>query len=151
VLTRADRALLDELQYRFPLAARPYRIVARRLGMTEQEVLARLAALQDRGIVRYTGVTFDLRRLGLHSTLAALAVPRARAAQAARIVNRCPQVSHNYARTGKYPLWFTVSARSKKELDKILEGIRRATGAAALLDLRTTRVFKARALFRMGG
>jgi DNA-binding Lrp family transcriptional regulator len=149
MLAQIDKLIIDELQFRFPLTPRPYQAVANRLSLSEQEVLLRLERLILIGMVRYTGITFDLRSLGFSSTLAALSVPHARLQHAAEIINSYPQVSHNYARTGKYSLWFTATEVSDAELGKLLTEIQYAAGASALLDLRTINVYKSRALFSM--
>jgi DNA-binding Lrp family transcriptional regulator len=144
-----DRMILDELQFRFPVTDRPYRTIARRLGLAEDIVIARAKALENRGVIRYTGILFDLNKLGAVSTLAALSVPPADIERVSQIINNYPNVSHNYLRKGDYNMWFTVSAPSKKRLKQIIREIRQSAGCGRALELDTQHVFKAKAVFRM--
>ena len=70
-----DRKLLNDIQGTLPVVDEPYKVVADRLGMTEEEVLRRLKSLREEGIIRRIGPTFDTRRLGYSSTLVAMRVP----------------------------------------------------------------------------
>ena len=64
-----DRAILNEIQSHFPIASRPYAEVGRRVGASEEEVLARVAAMADGGVIRRLGANFTSRKLGYSSTL----------------------------------------------------------------------------------
>ena len=56
-LTEEDRKLLNEYQSSFPLTARPYLAMAERLGMTEEQVIARLEMMKQAGVVSRVGVS----------------------------------------------------------------------------------------------
>ena len=86
--------ILGELQARFPLAERPYAEVAARLGVSEQVVLAQLAAASSSGHVRQLSAIFDTKSLGYESSLVAMRVPEVRLARAVSVVNAHPGVSH---------------------------------------------------------
>ncbi len=137
-----DLKLLAMVQEGFPLTARPFRDLGLSLGLTESEVMARLAGLQREGLVRRIGPILDLRKMGRGGILAALAVPVEEADEVAEVVNQYPEVSHNYLRPNEsgYNLWFTISAHQERILE-ILEEIRSRTGRK-LLVLPTGRIFK---------
>ena len=59
-----DRMLLDALRDGLPLVSRPYAAVAEASGLSEDEVLARLARLSDEGIIRRFGIVVRHRELG---------------------------------------------------------------------------------------
>lgn len=59
-----DRALLAALEPGLALVARPYAALGERIGLTEQEVIARLKRLQGQGIVTRFGVIVRHRELG---------------------------------------------------------------------------------------
>jgi len=63
-LDGCDRTLLTALQDGLPLVSRPYARVAEAVGISEDEVLARLARLADEGVVRRFGVIVRHRELG---------------------------------------------------------------------------------------
>ena len=63
-LTDLDQRLLNDFQRDFPLSPAPYAEIARRLGVTENDVLARLDALTRAGAVSRVGAVVRHRRLG---------------------------------------------------------------------------------------
>ncbi len=149
VLSSRDKRLLQAAQDDLPLVPRPYRVIARRCGMSEEEVLVRLNVLERQGIVRYAGVIFNMDDLNVVTSLIAMRVPRGRLRKVARVISRCPNVGHNYQRTGEYNLWFTLSASSERKFSRLLKEIQQETGIKDILDLRAERLFKRRAVFKL--
>ena len=145
----SDRALLNSVQSGLPVCARPFAEIGRQLGMTEDEVCARLARLRDAGVIRRIGAVFDSRRLGYTTCLVAARVPAARLEEVAAAINRYPGVTHNYVRTHAYNLWFTLGASSPEMFERILARIRGETGIADLRLLPATRVFQSRVRFHL--
>ena len=142
IMDEGDLKLLAAAQDGFPVASRPFREMGEALGMSEDEVMARLSRLQSRGLVRRIGPILDLRRLGRAGMLAAMQVPVDEADEAALVVNEYPEVSHNYLRpnVSGYNLWFTISA-SEERIEEILREIESRCGKRLLL-LPTERIFK---------
>ena len=126
-----DRRLLCEFQRDFPLESRPYLELGRRLGIAEDEVMARLAALLRAGFVSRVGPVFRPGRLGA-STLAAMAVPPGELARVADMVSGYAEVNHNYERGHSINLWFVVTAPSRERVDEVLEEIRTLSGIEVL-------------------
>lgn len=137
-----DLRLLAEVQDAFPIAPRPFLELGRTLGISEDQVISRLAALQKEGLVRRIGPILDLRKMGRSGILAALNVPLEEADGPANVVSEYPEVSHNYLRPNDsgYNLWFTVSG-TEERIQEILEEIRVKTGWKMLI-LPTLRIFK---------
>lgn len=137
-----DLRLLAEVQDAFPIAPRPFLELGRALGLSEDEVISRLAALQKDGLVRRIGPILDLRKMGRSGILAALNLPLEEADGAANVVSEYPEVSHNYLRPNDsgYNLWFTVSG-TEERIQEILEEIRVKTGRKMLI-LPTLKIFK---------
>lgn len=144
-----DRRLLNLIQEDFPLAPEPFAEVARRIGIAEDDLLARIGRLKEAGIIRRIGAVFDLRKLGFASTLCAARVPGEKLAAFVRTVNACPGVTHNYRRDDEYNVWFTLIAPGEEALTATLEGIRRETGVADILSLRAVKTFKINARFEV--
>ncbi|MEJ2670877.1 MAG: AsnC family transcriptional regulator, partial [Deltaproteobacteria bacterium] len=130
-----DRAILNEIQSHFPIASRPFAEVGKRVGASETEVLDRVAALTEAGIIRRLGANFTSRKLGYTSTLCAARVPPDRLDDFVAVVNRYPGVTHNYLRRHRYNVWFTLIAESEARLNQILEEISRAAGVPEILSL----------------
>lgn len=123
--------LLNGFQRDFPLDARPYRVIAERLGLDEATVLDTLGEWQREGVVSRVGAVFRPNTVG-RSTLAALAVPPERLQEVAEQVSAWPQVNHNYEREHGYNLWFVVAANSQRDLNATLLHIREQTGLTPL-------------------
>jgi DNA-binding Lrp family transcriptional regulator len=133
------RQLLDHFQRDFPVCERPYAELARRLNVSEQQVIDSLAELQANDFISRVGPVFNHHKAGA-STLAAIAVPEDQLEQAAAIINRFDEVNHNYAREHYYNLWFVVTAGDELQLQRTLNNIASAVGKN-LLNLPMKRAF----------
>ena len=142
-----DRAILNRIQSEFPIASRPYLVVAQELGIEEDEVIKRIIELKESGIIRRIGGNFAPKRLGFVSTLCAARVPKKKIAQFAAAVNRYPGVTHNYRRDHEYNIWFTFIAESMEEIETYLKEISSETGVTQILNLPATKVYKIKAQF----
>jgi DNA-binding Lrp family transcriptional regulator len=142
VLDDLDRAILNEIQSHFPIVSRPYAEVGSRVGAPEAEVLARVMAMTEAGIIRRLGANFTSRKLGYTSTLCAARVPQDKLDQFVAVVNRYPGVTHNYLRRHRYNVWFTLIAESEERLNQILQEISRASEVTEILSLPAYEVFK---------
>lgn len=149
LLDDIDKKLLDIVQDQFPLTSEPYREIGSLLGTSAEDVILRLKRMKDGKIIRRMGAIFDSKRLGYRSTLCAMKVPVDRIDEVAQIVNEYPGVTHNYLRDHEYNMWFTITARSRQELDAIMAEIREKTGIHSMSDLPAVRMFKIRVRFSM--
>jgi DNA-binding Lrp family transcriptional regulator len=147
VIARKD--VLKKLQSDFPLVDHPFEWIGREMGLSEAEALAYFKKLKKDGILRYIGMTFDLRKLGVISTLVAMRVPKKQLAKTVAVINAYPQVSHNYLRSDDYNVWFTLSTASAGRQKTILAEIRKRTGIDDMLNLGTRHLFKSRAVFEV--
>jgi len=144
-LDRKDKELLQLMQDDFPLESHPYAVLANKLGLTEDEVFARVKRLYAEGVIRKLRTILDAQKLGTcFSTLIAMKVPEDKMNHVVSIVNEYMSVTHNYRREHDYNLWFTVTACGDKNLRATVEEIKRRAGIpdSDVLDLPTTRVFK---------
>jgi DNA-binding Lrp family transcriptional regulator len=148
-LDKIDKKILQVIQSSFPLTPRPFLTLAQSaLGGTleEKEVLSRVKALVEGGVIRRLGPIIDTQALGNTGSLLAMKVPEERLEEVSKIINAYPGVSHNYLRRGRnkdipYNVWFTMSASSPKELAKKLKEIEEKTGLV-VRNLPTTKKFK---------
>lgn len=123
-----DRLIINELQGGFPVAERPYRDAAARLGTTEEELLRRLEALLAAGTLSRFGPMYQAERLGGALTLAAMQVPPEDFERVAGIVNGFPEVAHNYEREHAFNMWFVLATDTPARSDAVIADIERATG-----------------------
>jgi len=130
-----DKSIVNRIQSEFPITSRPYLAVADELGLTEKEVLDRVARLKKNGIFRRIGGNFVPGKLGFVSTLCAARVPADKIENFASIVNRYPGV------------WFTFISPSMDEIEANLKKIAEDSGVSDILNLPATKVFKINAQF----
>jgi len=122
LLNTTDRAILNIIQTGFPLVSRPYAAVAVEVGLSEAEVLSRVAALQDAGIIRRIGGIFASDKLGFSSTLVALKVAAEKLEAVALAISAYPGVTHNYERAHEFNLWFTLVAKHRQKWNRFSVG-----------------------------
>ena len=127
-LDSVDRRIIDELQGGFPLVERPYAEAAAGLGITEDDLLARLQHLLDDKVLTRFGPMFQIERMGGAFVLAALAAPEAHYDEVAAKVNALPQVAHNYRREHALNMWFVLATETPDGIGEAIARIERETG-----------------------
>jgi siroheme decarboxylase len=137
-----DRRLLNRIQSDFPLVERPFEELGRPLGISEEDVIARMRALKAGRIVRQVSAIFDTKSLGYKSSLVAMRVDPDRISEAARLINEHPGVTHNYERNHQYNLWFTIAVPPTSDLEAVVQRIHELTGAEVTRVMYTLRLFK---------
>jgi DNA-binding Lrp family transcriptional regulator len=139
-----DRQLLNAIQGAVPLVPRPFAAIGAGQGLSEDEVLARLAALSAAGVLRQVSAIFDTARLGYRSTLVAAVVAPDRLDAAAAVIGGHPGVSHNYERASAWNLWFTLAVPpdSRLGLEATAARLAAAAGCERYRLLPALQVFK---------
>ncbi len=111
-----DKTILAQLQRDIPLCEHPFLAIAEQLSSTEDEIIARIAALRSGGIIRDISAIFHPPALGYRQALVAFAAGT-NPDTAGEIVAAHPGVSHCYARNHeRYSLWFTLAVSSQSTL-----------------------------------
>jgi DNA-binding Lrp family transcriptional regulator len=128
-----DRRIVNALQGDFPIFARPFRAAAERIGLDEDELIARIETMCADGRLSRFGPLFDAEKLGGVVTLAALAAPEERFEAVAAAVNAHAEVAHNYAREHALNMWFVVSAEKPERIAEVIADIERETGLEVLV------------------
>jgi len=143
-----DRSLLDDWQRDFPVVQYPFSELARAVGTTEEDVLARLTEMKQEGRISRVGATCAPNTLSA-STLAAVAAPAARLEEVAAIINDEPGVNHSYQREDEWNLWFVATGPDRAAVDALLDRISTRSGLR-VIDLRLLRPFNIDLGFKMG-
>ena len=131
-LDEVDAALIDGFQSGFPVEERPFRAVGETLGVSEDEALARVDRLRERGVFRRFGAVLNPPVIG-SSTLAAVSAPEDRFEEVVEVINGYRQVNHNYRRDHEWNVWFVVTAGTRERRDEILTEIEERTGLPVLV------------------
>lgn len=140
--TDLDAELLNAIQWSFPLDATPFAVLAERLGTTEEDVIRRLQAAKDAGVLRQLSAIFDTRALGYSSALVAAKIDPERVDDAAAVISEHPGVSHNYKRNHAYNLWYTLAVPPGEDFDAHLDVLHRESGARVTRKLPTLQLYK---------
>jgi DNA-binding Lrp family transcriptional regulator len=141
-LDEIDKKLLNDIQWVFPLVDRPYLEIAGKHGLTEDEVMRRIASLKEVGMIRQINAIFDTRRLGYKSALIAFAVKPEKLDAVADKVNEHPGVSHNYERNHEYNMWFTLAVPPDSDMKEELERMAALDGVVKYRLLPTIKMYK---------
>lgn len=105
-LSDIDRALIAEIQHGLPLSVQPYADVGTRVGLTEQEVIDRIAALMQRGVIKRMGVIVRHHELGYRANaMVVWDVPNNRVAEVGARMSRFEFVTLCYRRPRRPPDW----------------------------------------------
>jgi siroheme decarboxylase len=137
-----DKEILNEIQWTFPLTLKPYSEMAKKFGLSEQDMMQRLRVLKDAGIIRQISAIFDTRKLGYKSALVAMAIEPEKLDYIANQVNRHPGVSHNYERNHEYNLWFTLAVPPGSDLKTEIDKFSKLPGIKKTRLLPTIKLFK---------
>ncbi len=138
-----DRQILMILQRGIAIESRPYQAMADEIGgISEEDVIRRIARLKETEIIRRMSGFFDSRRLGYQSVLVAVQPEPGRFDDAVRAINRYPGVTHNYERDHAYSIWFTLIAINQPTLEHILDEIESEPSVAAMMRFAMSQRYK---------
>lgn len=128
VLDEVDRRIINGLQGGFPVCEHPYAVAARKLGLEEGELIARLQRLLDDKVLTRFGPLYNADRLGGANVLAAMSVPDPDFDRVAQFVNQQPEVAHNYRRVHRLNMWFVGAAKTPEKVEAAFRHIENVTG-----------------------
>jgi DNA-binding Lrp family transcriptional regulator len=132
-LTEKEKAVVRALQGDFPLVADPYAQLAESVGLTKEDFLATVRAMQDEKKIRKMGAVLAHRNVGFKANvLVAWAVPQERLEEVARVMVDSPSVSHCYDRNTApdwpYNFYTMVHGHSREECEQIVQQLADAAG-----------------------
>lgn len=101
-----DFALVAACQAGLPLTPRPYHAIAEEVGLSADEVMARMQAMMQAGVIRRIGVVPNHYALGYTANgMTVWDVADEQVDALGEAVGRLPFVSHCYRRPRHLPLW----------------------------------------------
>ena len=146
-MDQVDKKLLEILQYDFPLTVDPWKDIAEKIGLSEEEVLKRIKKLKEEGVIRRIGGVIDGKKIGYKSTLIAVMVDEENLQKVVDYLNSLIAVTHNYLRDGEWNLWCTFNYLEDDEL-KSLEEKLFSLGIKDMMILPAERVVRIDARFK---
>ncbi len=101
-----DRQIMHATQAGLPLTSEPYQTLAEQLNLSTDEVMRRLSAMQDNGIIRRIGAVPNHYRLGyLFNGMTVWNVPDEQIDELGLKMGQLVFVSHCYHRPRHLPDW----------------------------------------------
>ena len=163
-MNELDQKLLAIIQDSFPLAERPYKVLAEMLNcdgekcansvVSEQDVFEAVETLRASGVIRRIGGVYDSKKLGFISRLCAgkiavspldfSAEPHEQTAMekfAAAVMSE-PAITHNYIRSHEYNVWWTVIAQNENEIQSVVDKLCASTDLHDVHVLSATKKYK---------
>lgn len=123
-----DRKIINGLQGGFPLVERPFAAAAEPLGLTEDELILRVAGLREAGVLSRFGPLYNADRMGGGFCLCAVAAPPDDFDKVADKVNAFREVAHNYERDHALNMWFVVATEKAGRVAEVIAEIEAAIG-----------------------
>ncbi|MDV4343770.1 Lrp/AsnC family transcriptional regulator [Methanoculleus sp. YWC-01] len=155
-MDEVDRELLRLTQDGIGIEERPFLHAARRLRISEEEVVGRLRRLGEIGVVRRFGTRINPRKAEMvANAMVVWNVPENRIAEIGAAMAESPDVTHCYERRTipgqwKYNLYTVLHCRDREDAHRRVAALSRATGAAEYRVLFSTEEFKQRPSGRIG-
>ena len=150
-ISELDKKIVRLLQGEFPLVSEPYKVLAAEIGISEEELLARVAGLREEKKIRKIGAVLCHREVGFTSNcLCVWDVPDECMDETAARMAEHSRVSHCYERkraTGwHYNLYTMIHGYSREECEAIAAELSTATGIADRRMLYTKKEWKKTAM-----
>jgi len=127
-MDQLDKNIINTLQYDFPVCDNPFAKIAETLNSTEDELISRVQAMLDSGLLTRFGPMYNAVNMGGALSLCAMKVPEDQFNEVTEQVNAFAEVAHNYQRDHEMNMWFVLATESQQELNNTLEAIENSTG-----------------------
>ena len=147
-MDEVDKKILALLQDDFPVVSRPFLEASERLGVSEDEIIDRIKAMMERGVIRRFSASIRHRKLGITANpLLAFKVPAERVKEVGETLSAFEEVTHCYERltvpgTWDYNVFAMVHGYDIGEVEKIVEKIAKEIGVEDFELLYSTKEFK---------
>ncbi len=147
-MNELDKKILTLLQDDFPVVSRPFLEASERLGVSEDEIIDRIKAMMENGIIRRFSASIRHRKLGITANpLLAFKVPAERVEEVGKKLSAFEEVTHCYERLtvpGKwdYNVFAMVHDYDRGEVEKTVEKIAKEIGVEDFELLYSTKEFK---------
>lgn len=145
-MTPTEKEICRSIQGDIPVAGRPFREAAARIGIEESRILTAIRQMSSSGAIRKFGAILRHQRAGfVNNIMIVWAVPDSRCEEVGKILASFNEVTHCYLRApaflGRYGL-FTMVHFKEEDPRPLLGKMKEATGINDCLLLRSEQEFK---------
>ncbi|MGA1795401.1 MAG: AsnC family transcriptional regulator [bacterium] len=149
--TEKDRQLIRFLQDDLPGEREPFLAIAKKLGMTEGQVVDRIKGWMQEGVVRRFGALVRHHDMGIRgNAMVAWSVPPADTERIGLRIARYPFVSHCYERPVRsdwpYNLYTMFHAPNREAVEALIRRVAEETGIRDYTVLHTVKEWKKRSM-----
>ena len=142
-----ERTIIHYLQDDLPLTARPFDVIAGKVGISEEELLERIKLQKEQGILRRFGANLVHQLAGLKANaMVAWYVPEDKIDEIGPLMATFKEVSHCYQRRiqgkWKYNLFTMVHGKSKSDCQGTARRIAEKTGIKDYVLLLSLKEYK---------
>jgi len=132
MLTDLDKKIIASIQGDIPVCERPYKILAQKIGISEDAFCQQLQSLNDRGIIRRFGATLKHQKSGFKANaMVAWKVPENKVESVGQMMAESSNISHCYRRnpTNDWPynLYTMIHAGTESECKNIASSLSNST------------------------
>ena len=131
-LTAFEKQLINAYQGGFPLVPEPFKLMAKELGVSSEQVQHAVVNLLQRGVLTRFGPLCNIEYADGAFSLCALKGPAEHFDEITEQVNRYDEVAHNYQREHEWNMWFVLATENQQKLLKVFEEIMRVTQCPGL-------------------
>ncbi len=131
MLSEIEKKVIIEIQDDIPLTKNPYKDLAEKIGISEEELINIIKDLKKRGYIRRFGVTLRHKEAGVNGNgMVVWNVPDEEIERVGEIVKGFREVTHSYERPRfkdfRYNLFTMIHGRDEKEVEEIAKRISEA-------------------------
>ena len=147
MIDELDRKVIGLIQGDLPLDPKPFAVLAKKIGMTEEDFVERIRDLKRRGILRRFGATLRHQEAGFSSNaMVAWSVPEERIEEVGEALAAYKEVTHCYHRRPqkdwKYNLYTMIHGDDRDECHSIARRMSKVTGIKDYTLLFSEKEFK---------
>ncbi|TGC10595.1 siroheme decarboxylase subunit beta [Methanolobus halotolerans] len=146
-MDETEEKIIKLTQNGIPLTPSPFRDIASSLGLTEEDVVTRIEAMQDKGIIRRFGASIGHRDIGIIANAMCIwNVPDGQVEDVGSTMASFEEVTHCYERPRcpgwEYNLFTMVHSYTREDCEEVAARISQATGIMDYRLLFSEREFK---------
>ena len=147
MIDEIDKKVIRLIQGDLPVDPRPFAILADQIGLTEDQFIARIKDLKERGIIRRFGATLRHQEAGFSSNaMVAWVVPEHRINATGKILADFREVTHCYQRRPQgdwpYNLYTMIHGSSRDQCFQIAAWMSRSAGIDEYILLFSEKEFR---------
>lgn len=123
-LSSLDKKIIWGLQEGIPIVKYPYQSLAKKVGISEEELIRGIKDLKEKGVIRRIGAMVGHRKIGFKwNAMVVWRVEEEKIEEAGKIMADFPEVSHCYVRKTypdwPYNLYIMIHGRTKKRCEEV--------------------------------